>query len=200
MGPLGVVLLEPRRNHDEGLVAAGKPVMPEALLFQRPEEALDHPVLLWRVRRDVLLVEPVAAHDAHKTFAPNTSPLSDRSVSGAWPYSIRRSRSASSSVAAAIRATPDRDSRQPTIVRSQQSMMAVRWHHPSCPQKTCVASTAQPPFGRVTRETQPRARGRWPRGRCRICQPLALRIRWIRLRLTAARSSRRTSTVSRRSP
>src|SRR5262245_13417832 len=119
MGPLGVVLLEPRRNHDEGLVAAGKPVMPEALLFQRPEEALDHPVLLWRVRRDVLLVEPVAAHDAHKDLAPNTSPLSDRRLSGAWPYSIRRSRSASSSVAAAIRATPDRDSRQPTIVRSQ---------------------------------------------------------------------------------
>src|SRR5205814_3698012 len=61
-----------------------------------------------------------------KTLAPNTSPLSDRSVSGACPYSIARSRSASSNAAAAIRATPDRESRQPTIVRSQQSMIAGR--------------------------------------------------------------------------
>src|SRR5262245_4811589 len=33
MGPLGVVLLAPHREHGEGLVAAGEPVMPEALLF-----------------------------------------------------------------------------------------------------------------------------------------------------------------------
>lgn len=29
------------------------------LLFKRAEESLDHPVLLWRVRRDVLLAQPV---------------------------------------------------------------------------------------------------------------------------------------------
>src|SRR5262245_58057537 len=68
---------------------------------------------------------------------------------------VERSRSASSSAAAAIRATPDRDSRQLTIVRSQQSMIAVRWHHPSCPQKTCVASIAQRTFGLATRDIQP---------------------------------------------
>src|SRR5262249_53133947 len=100
MGPLGVVLLEPRRDHDEGLVAAGEPVMPEALLFQRAEEALDHPVLLRRVRRDVLLVEPVPAHDAHKDLRAEheavVGPQGERCMAILDP----RSRSASSSVAA----------------------------------------------------------------------------------------------------
>jgi hypothetical protein len=45
----------------------------------------------------------------------------------------------------------------------------------------------------------PSGPGRCRCGHCQIC-PLALRIRLIRLRLTAARSSRRTSTVGRRSP
>src|SRR5262249_38726100 len=56
MLPLGVILLAPRRDHEESLVAAGEPVVPQALLFERPEEPLDHLVLLRRVeRRDVLL-------------------------------------------------------------------------------------------------------------------------------------------------
>src|SRR5262249_18534060 len=54
------------RDHEEGLVAADEPVMPEALLFQRPEESLDHPILLRRIGRDVLLVETVASHHADK--------------------------------------------------------------------------------------------------------------------------------------
>src|SRR5262249_57288438 len=66
MGSLGVVLLEPCRDYRKGLVAAGEPVMPEALLFQRPKEPLEHPVLLRRIWGDVLLVERVAAHDAHE--------------------------------------------------------------------------------------------------------------------------------------
>src|SRR5215468_12109105 len=110
MRTLGVVLLEPRRDHDEGRIAAGEPMMPEALLLQRPEEPLDPPVLLRRIGGDVLLVEAVAPHGVHEDLGSKHEPVvEDRRVSGVWPYSIRRSRSASSRAAAAIRVTPDRD-------------------------------------------------------------------------------------------
>ena len=42
---LGVVLLEPGRNHYEGPVATGEAVMPEALRLQHSEEPTNHPVL-----------------------------------------------------------------------------------------------------------------------------------------------------------
>src|SRR5256885_11872959 len=39
-----------------------EPVQPDAFLLQAEKEPLDHPVLLRRVRGDVLLLEAVAAH------------------------------------------------------------------------------------------------------------------------------------------
>src|SRR5260221_13639577 len=45
------------------MIAIVEALQPRAFLLQREEEALEHSVLLGTVRRNVLLLEPVAAHD-----------------------------------------------------------------------------------------------------------------------------------------
>ena len=49
---------------------AWEAVQPHAFFLQRLKETLDHPILLRRVRRDVLLAHTVAPCDAHKGFRP----------------------------------------------------------------------------------------------------------------------------------
>src|SRR6185503_21350565 len=58
--------IEPIRDDAEGVIAVLEPLQPDALLLQGQEEAFDHPVLLGTVRRDVLLLEAVPAHDRHE--------------------------------------------------------------------------------------------------------------------------------------
>src|SRR5262245_15317221 len=72
---LRVVFLEPGCDHEERLVAAREAVMPETFLLQGPEESLDHPVLLRRVRRNVLLVEAIAPHDVHEDLRAEHEPV-----------------------------------------------------------------------------------------------------------------------------
>ncbi len=68
VGPLAVVPLQPRLHHLSRVREAGEVLLPHALLLETPKEALDQPVLLRRVGRDVLLVEPVEA--AGRTEVP----------------------------------------------------------------------------------------------------------------------------------
>lgn len=55
--PLGVVPLDPPTDRSPRLREADEVALPDALLLQAAEEALDDPVLLRRVRRDELLAE-----------------------------------------------------------------------------------------------------------------------------------------------
>jgi hypothetical protein len=43
-----VVVVDPIRDHPEGLIAILESVQPDAFRLQAPEEALDHPILLGR--------------------------------------------------------------------------------------------------------------------------------------------------------
>ena len=54
-----VVPLDPLVDDPPGLQIRFEVVLPDALLLQAPEEALDESVLLWSVRSDVLLAEPI---------------------------------------------------------------------------------------------------------------------------------------------
>lgn len=59
-----VVQLDPVTDHPARVLLRLEPVPVHALLLQRPDDAFDHAVLLWTVRRDDLLLEAVAAHQA----------------------------------------------------------------------------------------------------------------------------------------
>jgi hypothetical protein len=66
MGPPVVVPPDPSPHRPARLDEAREAVLPNALLLEATKEALDHPVLLRRVRNDVLLLEAVAAHHGHE--------------------------------------------------------------------------------------------------------------------------------------
>src|SRR4029434_8012531 len=73
-----VVPTDPRAQLSPGVLEADEAVLPDALLFQAAEEALDHPVLLRRVGRDELLREPIVT-----TRRPKAPALIDQPVVGA---------------------------------------------------------------------------------------------------------------------
>ena len=61
MGTMLVAPVDPLADRHACLDVLGEVVLPDALLFQRTEEALDHAVLLGCVGRDELLRQPVVA-------------------------------------------------------------------------------------------------------------------------------------------
>ncbi len=68
MGPPGVVKADPFSDHTGGVLLSFEAMTMHALLFQGPDYAFDHPVLLRAVRRDELLAKVVAAH--HPRVSP----------------------------------------------------------------------------------------------------------------------------------
>ena len=64
MGPTGVVEADPFSDDTRGVLLGFEAMTMDALLFQRPDDALDHAVLLWAMRRDELLPETITAHEA----------------------------------------------------------------------------------------------------------------------------------------
>src|SRR5689334_22260913 len=70
-----IVPADPPPHGATGLDEAGEALLPDALFLQTAEEALDHPVLLRRVRRDELLAQPVVA-----TRGPKPPALEDQAV------------------------------------------------------------------------------------------------------------------------
>lgn len=62
MRPLLVVEGDPVRNHSQGMGLALEAIPVHALLFQRPDHAFDHSVLLRAMRGDELLLQSIAAH------------------------------------------------------------------------------------------------------------------------------------------
>lgn len=61
MRALVVVEADPVPDGARGVLDAVEALAVDALLLQRPDNALDHAVLLRAVRRDELLLQPVAA-------------------------------------------------------------------------------------------------------------------------------------------
>ena len=64
MGPTGVVEADPLSDDTRGVLLGFEAMTMHALLFQRPDDALDHAVLLWTMRRDELLPETITTHEA----------------------------------------------------------------------------------------------------------------------------------------
>ena len=62
MRALFVVVLEPRPQRLSGLIQCLEVVKPEALLFNRSDQPLDHTILLWRMGSDELLFQAVLVH------------------------------------------------------------------------------------------------------------------------------------------
>jgi hypothetical protein len=60
--PPGVVKTDPLSDDTHGVLLGIKAMTMYASLFQSSDNAFDHPVLLWAVRRDELLSKTVAAH------------------------------------------------------------------------------------------------------------------------------------------
>src|SRR3546814_16556112 len=60
----GVVELDPVADHPAGVLLGFNALPVRALLLERPDDALDHAVLLRAVRRDEFLVQAVALHVA----------------------------------------------------------------------------------------------------------------------------------------
>ena len=63
-------------DHAQGRLAF-ETVAVDVLLLQRPDHAFDHSIMLGTVRRDELLLQPVAAHQAGVFTGVSTKPLSD---------------------------------------------------------------------------------------------------------------------------
>ena len=63
MGPTGVVEADPLSDDTRGVLLGFEAMTMHALLFQRSDDAFDHAVLLWAVRRDELLSKPITAHE-----------------------------------------------------------------------------------------------------------------------------------------
>ena len=59
MGTFDVVFAYPLTDHDSSVVDAFESVKPDALLFERADEAFAHSVLLRSVRSDVFLLKAV---------------------------------------------------------------------------------------------------------------------------------------------
>ena len=68
MWTLVVVKADPVANHTAGVLQRLEPVAVHALVFERANHTLDHAVLFRAVRRDELLLQPIA-FDQGKTVA-----------------------------------------------------------------------------------------------------------------------------------
>jgi len=64
MGPTVVVEADPLCDDARGVLWGFKAMTMHALLFQSPDDALDHAVLLRALRRDELLPKTITAHKA----------------------------------------------------------------------------------------------------------------------------------------
>ena len=75
MGSLEILMINPIGDLVVGLVKRHKIMLPDALLFEAPEESLDHAVLLRRIRRYVLLMKPVLRHRFMKPLGSEDKPI-----------------------------------------------------------------------------------------------------------------------------
>ena len=70
-----LVPLDPAPNDPPRLLKCLEHVLPDTLLFQAPKEPFEHPVLLWRIGRDELLLQAIVA-----TGLPKPPTLEDPTI------------------------------------------------------------------------------------------------------------------------
>jgi hypothetical protein len=68
MHPHLVVEVHPVSNYLECHILGLEAIQPNTFLFEEPKKSLDHTVLLWRIRGDVLLLQTVPTGDGNKVF------------------------------------------------------------------------------------------------------------------------------------
>lgn len=69
-----VVELDAVADHEHGVALGLEAVSMHALLLQRPDQALNHPVLLWAVRGDERLLQAIAPYQPRADATGETSP------------------------------------------------------------------------------------------------------------------------------
>lgn len=70
-----VVESDPVADRSSGVLDAVEALTMDALLLQRPDHTLHHAILLWAVRGDELLLEPVAADQGRELVAGEDQPV-----------------------------------------------------------------------------------------------------------------------------
>ena len=75
MWPTLVVPLEPATNAPPRLFKRLECVLPDALFFQTPKEPFTDLILLWRVRRDELLLQSIVSTGLPKSMALEDQPI-----------------------------------------------------------------------------------------------------------------------------
>lgn len=74
-GPFFVVPVNPVPNDPPCLLIGLECVLPDTLVFQAPKEPLNHPILLWRIRRDELLLQPIVSAGLAKAATLENQPV-----------------------------------------------------------------------------------------------------------------------------
>jgi hypothetical protein len=75
MGPLVVVEADPFGDHAAGMLQVFEAGAMLALLLERSDHPLDHPVLFWAVGRDELLLQAIALDQGRLAAAGKDQPI-----------------------------------------------------------------------------------------------------------------------------
>ena len=75
MGPFLVIPVDPVPNDPPRLLKRLERVLPDTLVFQTPKEPLNHPILLGRIRRDELLLQPIVSTGLAKPATLENQPV-----------------------------------------------------------------------------------------------------------------------------
>ena len=75
MGPFLVVPMHPVSNDPPRLLKRLEPVLPDTLVFQTSKEPLNQPILLGRIGRDELLLQPIVSTGLAKSATLENQPV-----------------------------------------------------------------------------------------------------------------------------
>ncbi len=75
MGPFLVVPVDPVPNDPPRLLKRLEPVLPDTLVFQASKEPLNQPILLGRIGRDELLLQPIVSTGRAKPATLENQPV-----------------------------------------------------------------------------------------------------------------------------
>ena len=164
MRTAGVVELDPVSDGAGGVLDAFKAMAVNALLLQRPDDALDHTVLLRAMWGDELLPEAVASDQGRVMSAGEDQaivrPEQERAVDAA--EGSKAADQGSSNALEAVVVLPERDRCHPGNARVWQSMTSASIAQPSPPTQTRHMLVDQRWFGAAATDRTASIQGRMP--------------------------------------